>query len=79
MAKESQPHAFVMICCESGNHEGNIEALKCMPEVQEVHAVYGVYDEMARVKTETMEEFKIVNAKIRALPNIRSTITMFIE
>lgn len=50
-----------------------------MPEVQEVHAVYGVYDEMARIKTDTMEEFKKINSKIRALPNIRSTITMFIE
>jgi len=79
MAKESQPHAFVMICCESGNHEGNLEVLRNMPEVQEVHAVYGVYDEMARVKTDTMEEFKKINTKIRALPNIRSTITMFIE
>jgi DNA-binding Lrp family transcriptional regulator len=79
MAKESQPHAFVMICCESGNHEGNLETLRNMPEVQEVHAVYGVYDEMARIKTDTMEEFKKINSKIRALPNIRSTITMFIE
>lgn len=79
MAKESQPHAFIMICCESGKHEGNLEALRNMPEVQEVHAVYGVYDEMARVKTESMEEFKDINTKIRSLPNIRSTITMFIE
>lgn len=79
MTKESQPHAFVMICCESGNHEGNIEALKKMPQVQEVHSVYGIYDEMIRIKTDSMVEFKELNAKIRALPNIRSTITMFIE
>jgi DNA-binding Lrp family transcriptional regulator len=79
MAKESQPHAFIMICYESGDHEGNLESLRNMPEVQEVHAVYGVYDEMARVKAESMDEFKKVNSKIRAMPNIRSTITMFIE
>ncbi len=79
MAKESQPHAFIMICYESGDHGGNLEALRIMPQVQEVHAVYGVYDEMARVKAESMEEFKKINAKIRSMPNIRSTITMFIE
>ena len=79
MAKESQPHAFILICCESGPHEGNLEALRMMPEVQEVHAVYGVYDEVARVKTDSMVEFKAINAKIRSMPNVRSTITMIIE
>lgn len=79
MAKESKPHAFIMICCESGPHDENLEALKEMPQVQEAHAVYGVYDKMVRVKAETMEEFKDINAKIRALPNTRSTLTMFIE
>ncbi len=79
MPKESKPHAFIMICCESGPHEGNLEALKAMPQVQEVHAVYGVYDEMVRVKADSMVEFRDINAKIRALPYTRSTITMFIE
>ena len=79
MVKESQPHAFILICCESGPHEGNLEALRMMPAVQEVHAVYGVYDEVARVKTDSMVEFKEINAKIRSMPNVRSTITMFIE
>ncbi len=79
MAKESQPHAFIMICCESGAQEGNLETLKKMPQVQEAHAVYGVYDEMVRIKADSMVEFKELNSKIRAMPNIRSTITMFIE
>ena len=79
MTKDTQPHAFVLICCESGPDRGNLDALKEIPEVIEAHAVYGVYDEMVRVKAESMQKFKEVNAKIRAMPNIRSTITMFIE
>ena len=79
MAKESQPHAFIMICNKSGDHEGNLEAFKNIPQVQEVHAVYGIYDEMVRVKADSMVEFRELNTKIRAMPNIRSTITMFIE
>jgi hypothetical protein len=34
---------------------------------------------MARVETETMAEFRDLNARIRRFPNIKSTITMFIE
>ena len=79
MAKGSQPHAFILICWESGTPLGNIEKIKAIPQVQEVHAVYGMYDEIARVKADSMQEFNAVNSKIRSLPNIRSTITMFIE
>ncbi len=31
------------------------------------------------VKADSMVEFRKLNTKIRAMPNIRSTITMFIE
>ena len=79
MTKDTQPHAFVLICCESGPNTNNLDALRAIPEVIEAHAVYGVYDEMVRVKTESMQQFKQINAKIRALPSVRSTITMFIE
>lgn len=79
MTKDTQPHAFIMICCESGPNTDNLESLQEIPQVVEAHAVYGVYDEMVRVKAESMQEFKQINAKIRAMPNIRSTITMFIE
>lgn len=79
MTKESKPHAFIMICCKSGDHDGNLEALNAIPQVKEVHSVYGVYDEMVRVKAESMDEFRDVNAKIRSMPNTQSTITMFIQ
>ena len=79
MTKDTAPHAFILICCESGPDTDNLDALKEIPQVKEAHAVYGVYDEMVRVEAESMQEFKQINAKIRAMPNIRSTITMFIE
>ncbi len=76
---DPKPHAFIMISCNLGNTDGHLEALRAMPEVKEAHAVYGIYNEMARVETETMAEFRDLNARIRRFPNIKSTITMFIE
>lgn len=77
--KEAKPHAFIMISCNPGANGGNLEELIKMPEVIEAHAVYGIYDEMCRVKTETMADFRELNTRIRRLQNIRSIITMFIE
>ena len=78
-SKEHKPKAFIMISCSPGSNNGNLEELREMPEVKEAHAVYGVYDELAMVETKTMAEFRDLNARIRRLPNIRSTITMFIQ
>jgi len=78
-SKDPKPHAFIMISCNPSPKEGTLDALRDMPEVIEAHAVYGVYDEMVRVKTGTMIEFRELNARIRRLPHVRSTITMFID
>ena len=78
-SKDPKTHAFIMISCNPGPKEGTLEALRAMPEVIEAHAVYGVYDEMVRVESETMIEFRELNARIRRLPHVRSTITMFID
>ncbi len=79
MTKESKPHAFIMISCDLGINDGPLNALKEMPEVKDAYAVYGIYDHMARFKTGIMAEFRELNARIRRLPNVRSTITMFID
>ena len=47
---DPKPHAFVMISCHPGSHGGNLDTLRKIPEVIEAHAVYGIYDEMVRVK-----------------------------
>ena len=50
-----------------------------VPEVREARMVYGIYDIIIRVETETMEEMKsLVNGRIRRLYRIRSTMTMIV-
>jgi DNA-binding Lrp family transcriptional regulator len=78
-SKEHNPKAFIMISCSPGTSKGNLAELREISEVKESYAVYGVYDELALVETKTMAEFRDLNARIRRLPNIRSTITMFIQ
>ncbi len=69
--------AFVLINAEVGNEQELIKQLRKIPNVTEVHVVYGVYDVIARVEADTMEKVKeTITNSLRRLDNVRSTLTM---
>ncbi len=69
--------AYVLINTEIGGEEDVIAQLKDMPEVEEVSVVYGVYDIVAKITSETMELLKEnITTKVRHLNKVRSTMTM---
>jgi DNA-binding Lrp family transcriptional regulator len=56
-----------------------MRSLKPIPEVKEAQTVYGEYDIIIRVETETMKEMKnLVSWRIRRLYRVRSTMTMIV-
>ena len=69
--------AFVLINAEVGNEQELIKQLRAIPNVTEVHVVYGVYDVIAKVEADTMEKDKeTITNSLRRLDNVRSTLTM---
>ncbi len=71
--------AFVLINVEIGSEDEVLRSLKPISEVKEAHLVYGVYDIIARIETETMQELKdAVSWKIRRVDKVRSTLTMIV-
>ena len=71
--------AYLLLNVETGTEEEVMRSLKSIGEVKEARMVYGVYDIIIRVETETMEEMKnIVNGRIRRLFRVRSTMTMIV-
>lgn len=71
--------AFVLINAEIGSEGDVLKDLTAIPEVKEAYMVYGVYDIIARVQTETMQELKdTISWKIRRLDKVRSTLTMIV-
>ena len=71
--------AFVLINTELGQETDVLNRLKELNEVKEAHLVYGVYDIIVRVETDTMQELKdVVSWKIRRLDKVRSTLTMIV-
>jgi DNA-binding Lrp family transcriptional regulator len=73
------PMAFVLINTEMGSETEVLEALKKIGNVKEAYTVYGVYDIVARVEAENMEQLKeIITWKMRRLNKVRSTLTMMV-
>ncbi|MCP8323045.1 MAG: Lrp/AsnC ligand binding domain-containing protein [Candidatus Methylarchaceae archaeon HK02M2] len=73
------PVAFVLINTDLGTERDLLIKLGKIKNVEEAHFVYGVYDIIAKISADTMEEVKeIVAWKIRRLENVRSTLTMLV-
>ena len=69
--------AFVLLNAELGAEIEVLDGLKIIDEVKETHLIYGVYDIIARIEAESMDELrKVIGWKIRRLAKVRSTITM---
>ncbi|MHA2220340.1 MAG: Lrp/AsnC ligand binding domain-containing protein [Candidatus Hodarchaeales archaeon] len=75
----SRPTAFVMINSEIGEEEGVLQFLQEELKVDEAYVVYGVYDLVAKVSSDTMKNLKdMVINQIRQAKGVRSTLTMVI-
>ena len=73
------PMAFVLINADLGAEEDLVKQLKDIPNVEEVYVVYGVYDIVAKVKSDTMDKVKeTITWKVRRLDRVRSTLTMIV-
>ena len=73
------PMAFVLINADLGAEEQLVKELRGIEFVKEVYVVYGVYDIVAKVESESMDKVKeTITWKIRRLDRVRSTLTMIV-
>ena len=71
------PTAFVFITTNPVSMPVVLENVKAIEGVAEAEMVYGVFDIVAKVETETMDQLKqIVAFKIRGLANVLKTDTL---
>ena len=73
------PTAFVMINTEIGSEKEILDEIRKIDAVKESYMVYGVYDIVAKVSADTMDNLKeIVTWNVRRLDKVRATLTMII-
>jgi len=69
--------AYVMFNVNSGSEDLVLEKLRSIAEVQEVFFSYGIFDLVAKIKTDSMEQLKeLISHRLRAITNVKSTLTL---
>ena len=69
--------AYVLLNVEIDSEKEVLNALDGIPDVKEAYQIFGVYDFILRVETETMQELRdLVDTKIRSIGKIRSTLSL---
>ena len=62
-----------------GTEEKVLKEVRNVPNVKECNRVYGVYDMIAKVEADSMDQLKeIISWKIRRLDGVRSTLTTIV-
>jgi DNA-binding Lrp family transcriptional regulator len=79
LVRTYMPSAFVLLNTELGSEDSIVRDLKSLEGVKEVFQVYGVYDIIAKVESDTMDKVKeIITWKLRKLTGVKSTLTMIV-
>jgi len=73
------PAAYILVNTEIGAEKQVLRALKEIQGVEEAHSLWGVYDIIANVRADSVEELKyIVTSQIGKISKINSKLTMMI-
>jgi len=71
--------ALVLINTEAGFEETVLEKLKKTRNVKEAFIVYGVYDIIAKVEAEDLEELRnVISTRLRRIEGVKSTVTLIV-
>ena len=73
------PTAFVLITAELGTEESLAADLKKIGNVEEVYIVYGVYDIVVKIVSDSLDKVKqTITSQLRWPDKVRSTLTMIV-
>ena len=69
--------AFILVNTEVGSESKVVKSLRKIEAVKEAYLIFGVYDIVAKVEAETMENLKeIIKHKVRKQDKVHSTLTL---
>jgi DNA-binding Lrp family transcriptional regulator len=71
-------NAFVFLNCDIGTEPAILNEITNISGVSEAVELSGVYDIVAKVREESREDIAKSVRKIRAIANIRSSLTMIV-
>lgn len=77
MLGQNSAQAYLVIHCDKGEEYPTLRNLSRIPEVKEVDVVFGFYDVICKVETDSDKTLEgIITKSIRTLPHIKSSMTL---
>lgn len=71
------PIGYVLVNCDLGSEDEVLDELRRIPEVTDASLVYGPYDIVVRVQSDSMEKLReLVTWQVRRTDRVKSTITL---
>ncbi len=71
--------AYVLITCDLGSEAEVIDELKQLTNVKEAHEIFGAYDILTKVESDSVESLRdTISWKIRKLNRVRSTLSLMV-
>ena len=71
--------AYVLINCDLGYEAEIIDELKHLDNVKDTQGVFGAYDILTKVESDSVEHLRdVITWKIRKLNRVRSTLTLIV-
>jgi DNA-binding Lrp family transcriptional regulator len=64
--------AFILLTVKAGTDQETIEKLKKHSEVKDVYEIYGAYDILARIETESEEKIREIQLNLEKDENVWS-------
>jgi DNA-binding Lrp family transcriptional regulator len=72
-------NAYILLNTEIGSESHVVRALRKIEGVKEVHGLWGVYDIIAHIKADSVDDLKhIVTKRFQSIGGITSKLTMII-
>jgi len=68
--------AFILIEIASGDEYKFVNTVRDIKEVSEAYIVYGAWDVIVRIQTESMGELNSVVLQIRRMPGVKRSATL---
>ncbi|MEM1944379.1 MAG: Lrp/AsnC ligand binding domain-containing protein [Nitrososphaerota archaeon] len=73
------PIAFLLLNVKPGREEEVLKELQAIAEVKEAKRVYGVYDTVVKIETDSMEKLKeTMNNRVKKLEYITSVVSLIV-
>lgn len=71
------PIGYVLLNCDLGSEDDVLDELRRIPEVTEASPIYGPYDMVVRVQSDSMDKLReVVTWQVRRTDHVRSTVTL---